>query len=82
MDKNILVSTPERAVQLFSFKVSEKREQILQQQVGQSVRYRHPDTNKLKTGVINKIHNGLCYMYCNSDKEIKIPIDKVIWDTI
>lgn len=76
VDPNILVTSPERVVQLFSFKVCEKREQFLQQYLGQELKFK--DSNCIKNAKLQKVKTGKCYFY-KQGKEYVVNIDDVKW---
>ena len=81
VDPHILITSPERVIQLFSFKVCEKREQHLQQYIGNHIKFKDLKTQCIKSGNLKKVRSGQCY-FEKTGKEYIVDIDDVRWDTL
>ncbi len=79
VDPQILIDQPERVVQLFSFKVCEKREQHLQQYIGKVIKYKDPQTNNQRSGELKKVYNGECCII-RQGKLLKMSISHISWE--
>lgn len=75
VDANTLLNTPELVLQRMSFKIMEKREQLLENLVNTKVQFKTP--GGIDQGTCQSVGKIHCHVKCGSDV-VKVPLKALL----